>query len=149
MCCHVSCPSNKGFARLDPGLWEMANCVLYLNWNTCQTFILKGSRRILWVLYSEEDQNTNFLIFILKRWWQTELTGYHRASPKSHNLVIKMWSSLKLMRVNESWWELNVRGSYSSHQLSSSFFRGFTLTGTYRVNLFLWDTSHNKYSNLF
>ena len=24
--CHVSCPSNMGFARLDPGLWEMANC---------------------------------------------------------------------------------------------------------------------------
>ena len=28
MCCHISCPSNMGFARLDPGLWEMANC----NW---------------------------------------------------------------------------------------------------------------------
>jgi hypothetical protein len=23
MCCHISCPSNMGFARLDPGLWEM------------------------------------------------------------------------------------------------------------------------------
>ena len=25
VCCHISCPSNKGFARLDPGLLEMAN----------------------------------------------------------------------------------------------------------------------------
>ena len=22
---HISCPSKQGFARLDPGLWEMAN----------------------------------------------------------------------------------------------------------------------------
>ena len=27
MCCHISCPSNMEFARLDPGLWEMANCL--------------------------------------------------------------------------------------------------------------------------
>ena len=25
VCCHISCPSNKGFARLDPGFWKMAN----------------------------------------------------------------------------------------------------------------------------
>jgi hypothetical protein len=24
-CCHISCPSNKGFVRLEPGLWEIAN----------------------------------------------------------------------------------------------------------------------------
>jgi hypothetical protein len=31
MCCHISCPSNMGFARLDSGLWEMAN-YLGLKW---------------------------------------------------------------------------------------------------------------------
>jgi hypothetical protein len=25
VCCHISCPFNKGFVRLDPGLWEIAN----------------------------------------------------------------------------------------------------------------------------
>ena len=25
---HISCPSNMGFARQDPGLWEMANWIL-------------------------------------------------------------------------------------------------------------------------
>ena len=29
MCCHISCPSNMGFARPDPGLWEMANCMAF------------------------------------------------------------------------------------------------------------------------
>jgi hypothetical protein len=27
VCCHISCPSNMGFARLDSGLWEMASSI--------------------------------------------------------------------------------------------------------------------------
>ena len=30
VCCHISCPSNMGFARLDSGLWEMAKCIYLL-----------------------------------------------------------------------------------------------------------------------
>jgi hypothetical protein len=40
-----------------------------------------------------------------KREFAWELTGYYRALRKnSYNVIIKIWTSSKSMRVDESWW---------------------------------------------